>query len=125
MTSDAKTAKKTPAFEDSKTENENSSIVSIAPDKNKPGSSDPGQSDNENSSIVSIAGDTDKPQRSDTAFNNENSTIANANVTAHADPVQGPLTPTSETDGSGKTVATCRRYFPMAGQTLTVPCDSN
>lgn len=96
---DVKTAKRAPAAEDSKTENENSSIVSIA-------------------------GDKDKPAKSDTAaFSSENSTIASAsaNITADADPAKGQLTPTTETDGSGKPV--CKRFFPTVGQTISVPCE--
>lgn len=120
---DVKTAKKTPANEDSKAESENSSIVSVEAD-DKPGKSNSGTSSSENSSIVSIAGDKDSPGKLDTAaFSNENSTIANANVTADADLVKGQLKRTTETDGSGKVVATCKRYFPTVGQTISVPCE--
>jgi hypothetical protein len=30
---------------------------------------------------------------------------------------------TADTAGSGDPGATCKRYFPTAGQTITVPCD--
>jgi len=85
-----KTAKKAPASEDSKAENENSSIVSTGGDQ-------PAQ-----------------PVKTDTAaLTSENSTIAIANFAA--DPVKAGET--------GKTVATCQRFYPSVGQTLSVPCE--
>ena len=42
-------------------------------------------------------------------------------TTAKADPVKGQFSRTVDTDASGNTVATCKRYFPTVGQTITVP----
>ena len=55
---------------------------------------------------------------------NENSTIASvvSSATANADPVKGLPSKSVDTDASGKTVETCKRYFPTVGQTITVPC---
>jgi hypothetical protein len=86
---EVKTAKKAPASEDSKSENENSSIVSIG---------------------------GDQPAKTDTAaLTSENSTIAIASFPAGADPVK--------TEETGKTVATCQRFYPSVGQMLSVPCE--
>ena len=86
--------------------------------------------------IVTVGSDTDKStpvteQKTDVAksdkskFSNENSTIATvvSSTTANADAVKGQLSKRVDTDASGKTVATCKRYFPTVGQTITVPCD--
>jgi hypothetical protein len=110
---DVKTAKMTPAPEESKES----------------------KAQSENSSIVTVGSDTDKStpvteQKTDVAksdkskFSNENSTIATvvSSTTANADPVKGQLSKRVDTDASGKTVATCKRYFPTVGQTITVPC---
>jgi hypothetical protein len=113
---DVKTAKKTPAAKESqeaKATNENSSIVSIASDKDKAlpapavteqkktdvAKSDKSKSSNENSAIASVA----------------------SSATAKADPVKAEVTK-ADTDGSGKPTG-CKRYFPTVGQTVTVPCD--
>jgi hypothetical protein len=99
---DVKTAKKTPAPQESKEASKEAKAQS------------------ENSSIVTIGSDTDKSTSS-----NENSTIASvaSSATANADPVKGQLSKRVDSDASGKTVATCKRYFPTVGQTITVPCD--
>jgi hypothetical protein len=121
---DVKSAKKTSPAEDPKAENENSSIVSIAADKDRPGKAVPGGFTSENSSIVSITGDKERPVEPDAAVSNsENSTIASVNLTASADPVKGQLTRTTATDSTGKPVAICKRYFPTVGQTISVPCE--
>ena len=109
---DVKTAKKTAAPEEAKAHNESSSIVSIGGDKDNStpvieqkkidvGKSDTSKSSNENSTIASIASTT----------------------TANADPVLGQPSKTVDTDASGNTVETCKRYFPTVGQTITVPCE--
>ena len=112
---DVKTAKKTPAPKDSKeatAHSENSSIVTLGPDHDKSApvteqkqaavaKSDPSKTSSENSTIASVASST----------------------TANADPVKGQLSKRVDTDASGNTVATCKRYFPTVGQTITVPCD--
>jgi hypothetical protein len=112
-----KTAKKTPTPKESqeaKSQNENSSIVSIASDTDKAvptpavteqkktevAKSDKSKSSNENSAIASVA----------------------SSATAKADPVKAQVTK-ADTDGGAKTTATCKRYFPTVGQTITVPCD--
>ncbi len=115
---DVKTVKKTPASKDdqeskeAKAQNENSSIVSISPEKDKAlpapavteqkktdvAKTDTGKSRNENSAIASIA----------------------STATAKAEPVKGQVTKATDTDGGGKT---CKRYFPTVGQTITVPCE--
>ncbi len=111
-----KTAKKTPAAEESKeatSHNENSSIVSISSEKDKAlpapaveqkktdlAKGDKSKSRNENSAIASIA----------------------SSATAKADPVKAEVTK-ADTDGGAKAVATCKHYFPTVGQTITVPCD--
>ena len=139
-----KTAKKTPAPEESKeakSQSENSSIVTVGSDHDKttpaPKESKEAKSQSENSSIVTIGSDQDKTtpvteqKKTDLAksdkskSSNENSTIASvaSSTTANADPVKGQLRKRFETDASGKTVATCKRYFPTVGQTITVPCD--
>lgn len=106
---DVKTAKKTPATQESnepKAQNENSSVSSIAPDKDK-------------------GGPTTTPviEKTEVSAINENSTISGAALsTIEPDPVKAPVT-TADTAGSGKTDATCKRYFPTVGQTLTVPCN--
>jgi hypothetical protein len=111
---DVKTAKKTTApkeSEEAKAQNENSSIVSIASDTGKTvpiteqkktdvAKSDKSKSSNENSAIASVA----------------------SSATAKADPVKAQVTK-ADTDGGAKTTATCKRYFPTVGQTITVPCD--
>ena len=114
---DVKTAKKTPAPEESKEASKDAKAQS------------------ENSSIVTIGSDHDKTtpvteqRKTDLAksdkSSNENSTIASvaSSATANADPVKGQLSKTVDKDASGKTVATCKRYFPTVGQTITVPCD--
>ena len=141
---DVKTAKKTPAAEESKeakSQSENSSIVTVGSDHDKttpaPKESKEAKSQSENSSIVTIGSDQDKTtpvteqKKTDLAksdnskSSSENSTIASValSTTANADPVKGQLSKRVDTDASGKTVATCKRYFPTVGQTITVPCD--
>jgi hypothetical protein len=112
---DVKTAKKTPALEESKeakSQNENSSIVTIG-------------SDHDKTTPVTEQRKTDLAKSDKSKSSNENSTIASvaSSATANADPVKGQLSKRVDTDASGKTVATCKRYFPTVGQTITVPCD--
>ena len=112
---DVKTAKKTPApvkSKEAKVQSENSSIVSVGSDKDK-------------STPVTEQKKTDVAKSGKSETSSENSTIASAasTTTANADPVKGQLSKTVDTDASGKTVATCKRYFPTVGQTITVPCD--
>jgi hypothetical protein len=126
---DVKTAKKTPASEESKFENENSSVASLAAPKVEPSRTETG---NENSSIAITP--TDQATRKTAIVNNEaskpepgneNSTIASLSSTpvASVDPVKGQLTKSVEHDKSGNVVLNCRRYFPTVGQTISVPCD--
>jgi hypothetical protein len=110
-----KTAKKTPAPEQSKeakSQSQNSSIVTIGPDHDK-------------TTPVTEQKKTDLAKSDKSKSSNENSTIASvaSSATANADPVKGQLSKRVDTDASGKTVATCKRYFPTVGQTITVPCD--
>ena len=110
-----KTAKKTPAPEESKeakAQSENSSIVTIGPDRDK-------------TTPVTEQRKTDLAKSDKSKSSNENSTIASvaSSATASVDPVKGQLSKRVDTDASGKTVATCKRYFPTVGQTITVPCD--
>lgn len=133
---DVKTAKRTPAKDDakdSKNQNENSSIVTIDSGRDKPeatpqkvetASVDTSKSRNENSSIVSIESGRDKTattEKTETArvdaskSRNENSTIASVASTATAD--AAPVKADAEKS------AGCKRYFPTAGQTISVPCD--
>jgi hypothetical protein len=116
---DVKTAKKTPAPEeskeaskDAKAQSENSSIVTIG-------------SDHEKTTPVTEQRKTDLAKSDKSKSSNENSTIASvaSSATANADPVKGQLSKTVDKDASGKTVATCKRYFPTVGQTITVPCN--
>jgi len=141
---DVKTAKKALAPKESKeakSQSENSSIVTVGSDHDKttpaPKESKEAKSQSENSSIVTIGSDQDKTtpvteqKKTDLAksdnskSSSENSTIASValSTTANADPVKGQLSKRVDTDASGKTVATCKRYFPTVGQTITVPCD--
>ena len=112
---DVKAAKKTPAPEELKeaeAESENSSIVTIgsAQDKTTP---------------VTEQKKTDLAKSDNSKSSNESSTIASvaSSANANADPVKGQLSKRVDTDASGKTVATCKRYFPTVGQTITVPRD--
>ena len=114
-----KTAKKTPAPEEwkeaskeAKSQSENSSIVTIG-------------SDHDKTTPVTEQKKTDLAKSDNSKSSNENSTIASvaSSATANADPVKGQLSKRVDTDASGKTVATCKRYFPTVGQTITVPCD--
>jgi len=114
-----KTAKKTPAPEESKeaskeakAQSENSSIVTIGSDQDK-------------TTPVTEQKKTELAKSDKSKSSNENSTIASvaSSATANADPVKGQLSKTVDKDASGKTVATCKRYFPTVGQTITVPCD--
>jgi len=112
---DVKTVKKTPALEESKeakAQSENSSIVTIG-------------SDHEKTTPVTEQRKTDLAKSDKSKSSNENSTIASvaSSATANADPVKGQLSKTVDKDASGKTVATCKRYFPTVGQTITVPCN--
>ena len=115
---DVKTAKKTPAPEESKeaskeakAQSENSSIVTIGSDQDK-------------TTPVTEQKKTDLAKSDKSKSSNENSTIASvaSSATANADPVKGQLSKRVDTDASGKTVETCKRYFPTVGQTITVPC---
>jgi hypothetical protein len=117
---DVKTAKKTPEPKDSKeatARSENSSIVSVGADTDK---STPVTEQKKADVANSDRSKSDKSKSS-----SENSTIASvgSNTTANADPVKGQLSKRVVTDASGNTVATCKRYFPTVGQTITVPCD--
>ncbi len=107
---DVKTAKKTPAsqeLKEAKAQNENSSISALASDKDK------------NAPVAEKTGVAESGAK----FDNENSTIASAESgTIKSDPVEASVT-TAGTSGNGKTVATCRRYLPTVGETITVPCD--
>jgi hypothetical protein len=114
-----KTAKKAPAPEvskeaskEAKSQSDNSSIVTIGPDHDK-------------TTPVTEQKKTDLAKSDTSKSSNENSTIASvaSSATANADPVKGELSKRVDTDASGKTVATCKRYFPTVGQTITVPCD--
>jgi hypothetical protein len=114
-----KTAKKMPAPEESKeaskeakSQSENSSIITIG-------------SDHDKTTPVTEQKKTDVAKSDKSKSSNENSTIASvaSSTTANADPVKGQLSKRVDTDASGKTVATCKRYFPTVGQTITVPCD--
>jgi hypothetical protein len=112
---DVKTAKKTPEPKDSKeatAHSENSSIVSVGADTDK-------------STPVTEQKKTDVANSDRSKSSNEDSTIASvaSSTTANADTVKGRLSKRVYTDGSGNTVATCKRYFPTVGQTITVPCD--
>jgi hypothetical protein len=114
---DVKTAKKTePSKEatEAKSENENSSIVSIGSHADK-------------KPIDTPKADTPKTDtaKADAAkSSNENSTIASvaSSTAAKADPVKADVTTKADTDGAGKPTG-CKRYFPTIGQTLSVPCD--
>ena len=111
---DVKTAKKTPVPEESKQtkwQSENSSIVTIGPDHDK-------------TTPVTEQQKTDLAKSDKSKSSNENSTIASvaSSATANADPVKGLPSKSVDTDASGKTVETCKRYFPTVGQTITVPC---
>jgi hypothetical protein len=102
---DVKTAKKTPAPEESKeakSRNENSSIVTIG-------------SDHDKTTPVTEQRKTDLAKSDKSKSSNENSTIATIASTT-TEPVKVPVT-------NGEAVATCKRYLPTAGQTVTVPCD--
>jgi hypothetical protein len=102
---DVKTAKKTPAPEESKeakSRNENSSIVTIG-------------SDHDKTTPVTEQRKTDLAKSDKSTSSNENSTIATIASTT-TEPVKVPVT-------NGEAVATCKRYLPTAGQTVTVPCD--
>jgi hypothetical protein len=112
---DVKTAKKTPSHEESKeakSQSENSSIVTLGPDHDK-------------STPVTEQKQADVAKSDPSKTSSENSTIASvaSSTTANADPVKGQLSKRVDTDASGNTVATCKRYFPTVGQTITVPCD--
>jgi hypothetical protein len=108
---DVRTAKKTPE-PDNKAHSENSSIVSVGADKDKP-------------TPVTEQKKTDVAKSDTSKYRDENSTIASvsSSATANADPVKGLPSKTVDTDASGKTVETCKRYFPTVGQTITVPCE--
>jgi len=102
---DVKTAKKTPAPEESKeakSRNENSSIVTVG-------------SDHDKTTPVTEQRKTDLAKSDKSTSSNENSTIATIASTT-MEPVKVPAT-------NGEAVATCKRYLPTAGQTVTVPCD--
>ena len=112
---DVKTAKKALAPKESKeakSQSENSSIVTIGSDQDK-------------TTPVTEQRKPDLAKSDKSESSNENSTIASvaSSATANADPVKGQLSKRVDTDASGKTVATCKRYFPTVGQTITVPCD--
>ena len=113
---DVKSAKKTPAAEEPKeatARNENSSIVSIASEKDK----------TLRAPAVTEQKQTDVAKSEKSKSSNENSAIASvaSSATAKADPVKAEVTK-ADTDGSGKPTG-CKRYFPTVGQTITVPCD--
>ena len=100
------------ASKEAKSQSENSSIVTIGPDHDK-------------TTPVTEQKKTDLAKSDNSKSSNENSTIASvaSSATANADPVKGQLSKRVDTNASGKTVATCKRYFPTVGQTITVPCD--
>ena len=68
---------------------------------------------------------TDLAKSDNSKSRKENSIIASvvSSATANVDPVKGQLSKTVDKDASGKTVTTCKRYFPTVSQTITVPCD--
>lgn len=107
---DVKTAKRTPE-PDNKAHSENSSIVSVGSDKDK-------------STPVTEQKKIDVAKSDNSKTSNENSTIASvaSSATADADPAKGQLSKRVDTDATGNTVTTCKRYFPTVGQTITVPC---
>jgi hypothetical protein len=121
---DVKTAKKTPAAkesQDAKATNENSSIVSTASDKDKAASTTTPATD----SPKADAKKTHTAKADSANSRNENSTIAGrvaSTPTAKSESVKAEVTK-ADTDRSAKTPATCKRYFPTVGQTITVPCD--
>ena len=106
-----KTAKRTPEPAENKAQNENSSIASIASDKDKV-------------TPVTETSKTDTAKVDTAKSRSENSTIASAasSATTKADAVKAEVTK-ADAGTSAKTPATCWRYFPTAGQTITVPCD--
>ncbi len=113
---DVKSAKKTPAQDateskEAKADNENSSIVSIASDKDKV-------------TPVTETPKTDTAKADTAKSRSENSTIASvaSSATAKADPVKAAVTK-ADTDGASPKPTGCKRYFPTIGQTLSVPCD--
>jgi hypothetical protein len=102
---DVKAAKKTTAPQESKeakSQNENSSIVTIG-------------SDHDKTTPVTEQRKTDLAKSDNSKSSNENSTIATIASTT-TEPVKVPVP-------NGEAVATCKRYLPTAGQTVTVPCD--
>jgi hypothetical protein len=82
--------------------------------------------ESENSSISSLAGDTDKasaPEKTETAkgTQNENSTISYAEA-GKDDGVASPAVAKGD-DQTKRANVGCKKYFPSAGMTLSVPCD--
>jgi hypothetical protein len=82
------------------------------------------EAESENSSISSLAGDTDEtsaPENTETTKgpHNENSTISYAGTD------DGDETPevAKGDDTSRRANVGCKKYFPSAGMTLSVPCD--
>ena len=100
--------KTTPAPKESKeakSQSENSSIVTIGSDQDK-------------TTPVTQQKKTDLAKSDNSKSSSENSTIASvaSSTTANADPVRGQLSKRVDTDASGKTVATCKRYFPTVAR---------
>jgi hypothetical protein len=104
---DVKTAKKAPEPEQPKTpeaQNENSTVSIAVPEKGG-------------------ATATAPIEKAEASVDNENSTITGASATTvQPEPVKAPVT-TADTASEGKPEATCKRYFPTVGQTVSVPCD--
>jgi len=86
--------------------------------------------ESENSSISSLAGDTDKisvPKKTETAkgTQNENSSIAHAAADTDAEKDTAESAAVAKEDDESKRArkVDCKKYFPTAGVTLSVPCD--
>jgi hypothetical protein len=84
------------------------------------------QSENSSiSSLSSLAGDTDKtgvPEKTETAKGrqNENSTISGADTDTEID---ASAVAKGDDDSKRARNVDCKKYFPSAGMTLSVPCD--
>lgn len=86
--------------------------------------------ESENSSISSLAGDTGKPsvpKKTETAkgMQNENSSISHvtADTDAEKDTAASPAVAKEDDDSKRAGNVGCKKYFPTAGVTLSVPCD--
>jgi len=84
--------------------------------------------ESENSSISSLAGDTDKsvPKKTETAkgMQNENSSISRAGDTdVEKDTAESSAVAKEDDESKRARNVGCKKYFPTAGVTLSVPCD--